>query len=76
MEAKLSAINVHLARIVFIVASVFSIAVTLLAGMTGETLLLMATAVGVASAAYAVQIMRPDAVGETTRESRTLAEAA
>ena len=62
MEARLSVINRHLAKAVFVAAATFSVLVTLVAAMTGQTLLLLFTAVGVASAAYAVQVIQPDAV--------------
>lgn len=58
MDTKLSNVNRHLARIVVAMAAIFAIAVTLLATITGETLLLVGTAFGLAAAGYAMQVAR------------------
>jgi len=65
MNAKLGTINTFLARAVFVTSVVFSLSVTVLAAMTGETVLLMATAFGIATAAYSVQVLQPSSVGNT-----------
>ncbi|HVR33222.1 MAG TPA: hypothetical protein VMS74_11010 [Acidimicrobiia bacterium] len=58
MDTKLKSVNQNLARIVFAVAAIFSVSVTLLATMTGEILLLGGTAFGLAAGGYAMQIIR------------------
>ncbi len=58
MNSKLSVVNVHLARLVFVTAAIFAVSVTLLATLTGETTLLLGTALGLASAGYALQVSR------------------
>lgn len=58
MDSKLSTVNLHLARIVVAVAAIFAVAVTVLATMTGQTLLLIGTAFGLAAGGYAVQVAR------------------
>lgn len=58
MDTKLTTVNRHLARAVIAIAAVFSVGVTLLATITGETLLLVWTAFGLAAAGYAMQVAR------------------
>ena len=58
MDTKLAAINPYLARAVLTVAAVFATAVTLLAALTGETLLFVGTAFGVVAGGYAMQVLR------------------
>jgi hypothetical protein len=58
MDSKLPTINVQLARIVIAVGAIFALSVTGLAAMTGEMSLLMGTALGLASAGYAMQVAR------------------
>ena len=69
MDSKLAAINPYLARAVLTVAALFATAVTLLAALTGETLLFVGTAFGVLAGGYAMQVLRTPALGRTT--SRT-----
>jgi hypothetical protein len=58
MDTTLKTVNQNLARIVFAVAAIFSVSVTLLATMTGEMLLLGGTAFGLAAGGYAMQVIR------------------
>jgi hypothetical protein len=58
MNEKLTTVNLHLARVVFVTAALFSVLVTLLATFTGETMLLMGTAFGIGAGGYALQLWR------------------
>ena len=62
MDTKLAAINPYLARAVLTVAAVFATAVTLLAALTGEFMLFVGTAFGVAAGGYAMQVLRTPAL--------------
>lgn len=68
MDTKLAAINPYLARSVLTIAAVFATAVTLLAALTGEPVLLVGTAFGVIAGGYAMQVLRTPAV-ELSRAS-------
>jgi hypothetical protein len=58
METKLTTLNLHLARAVLVASAVFAVSVTLLAAVTGETVLFLGTGLGVAAGAYALVVAR------------------
>jgi hypothetical protein len=62
MDSKLAAINPYLARAVLTVAAGFATAVTLLAALTGDTVLFVGTAFGVIAGGYAMQVLRRPAL--------------
>lgn len=58
---KLTNVNLHLARAVLVAATLFALAVTALAAFTGETMLLLGTALGAAAGGYALSVARKPA---------------
>jgi hypothetical protein len=58
METKLTTLNLHLARAVLVASALFAVSVTLLAALTGETVLFLGTGLGVAAGAYALAVVR------------------
>lgn len=69
MDSKLEGFNQNLARAVFVVAALFTVSVTLLAAMTGETGLFAGTALGVGAGAYSLAVARKPS-GELVRLPR------
>lgn len=72
MDTKLATINPYLARAVLTVAAVFATAVTLLAALTGETLLFVGTAFGVLAGGYAMQVLRTPSVELTAARAERI----
>lgn len=71
----LKTFNLHLARTVFVAAALFSVAVTILAALTGEPSLMAGTALGVCAGAYALAVARKPS-GELIRLPKPKQQAA